>query len=282
MDKNEVAEVEQVEQPTEAETSETTEQEEGAEPSQQEEPTADPAAEPEKKENKVQKRIDEITRARRQAEAEAEYWRKVATGDIQPPKQEPQQPQGDFIPPGYPAEPALDAFEDWDAYNRAMVRWEAGRLLAERDYQAEQTKAKTAKQTVLDGHAARMEAATAKYEDMDEVFALAPAISFNNTTWDAIIESDQSADIAYHLAKNPQEAERIVSLSPVQQIKEIARLEDKFKGASAPVKRVSQAPKPVNPVGDAGEAPAVDPDKMSDDEWLKFERERLAKLGRRY
>lgn len=274
---------EEVEQPTEVETSEPTDQEGGAEPSEQEETPASPAAEPEPKRNKVQERIDEITRARRQAEQEAEYWRKVATGEIKPPPQQEAQPQGDFIPPGYPAEPTLDAFDDYDQYNRALVRWEAGRIIAERDHAAEQEKAKNAQKAVHDSHAARVKAAKeTKYSDWDELALVAPPMAFSDDAFSAILESDQSADIAYHLFKNPAEITRLNGLSRVQQIKEVTRLEDKFKATPQPVKRVSQAPTPLNPIGEGGDPAPKDPDKMSDEEWLAYERKRLAALGRRY
>ena len=236
------------------------------------------------KQKGVQKRIDEITRARRQAESEAEYWRKVATGEIKPPQQvqQPQPESEDFVPPGFPPEPNLDAFDDYEKYNRALVRWEAGRIIAARDYQSEQSKVHAAKQTVIRGHAARMDAARAKYQDLDEVIDAADVV-FPQSTFDVIVESDQSAEIAYHLAKNPAESARIAALSPVQQIKELARLEDKFKATTPqPIKRVTQAPTPISALGGNGEIAGKDPEKMSDEEWLAYERNRVAKLGRRY
>lgn len=259
------------------EVSEITEAVEVAEASEQAEPV-EPAEDPVKREKGIQKRINELTREKHEARAEAEYYRNLAA-------QAPQaaQLQGDFIPPGFPAEPALDSFDDYDQYNRALVRWEASRLLAERDHQAEQGKAQAARQTVAQAHAARVEAVQEKYQDFDETVAAAPNISFNDSTYSAIVESDQSADIVYHLAKNPAEAYRLHGLPPVQQIKEIARLEDKFKASPAqPVKRVTQAPTPINAIGGNGEAAGKDPDKMSDAEWLAHERARVGKLGRRY
>jgi hypothetical protein len=273
-----------VEETTGTEVPESTVEVEAAEASEQVgavEPV-EQAEDPAKKEKGVQKRFNELTAARHRAENEAEYWRKVAAGEIKPNQPQPEQQQGDFIPPGYPAEPALDGFDDYDQYNRALVRWEAGRLLAERDHVSEQTKAQAAQKATLSSHGARMEAAKERYADLDEVFAEAPQIAFNDSTFSAIVESDQSADIAYHLAKNPAEAARISALSPVKQIMEIARLEDRFKVSPAPVKRISQAPTPLNPIGGNGAVVQKDPDKMNDAEWLAYERARVGKLGRRY
>jgi hypothetical protein len=260
-----------------AEAPEVTVEVEAAEASEQVEVVeqVEQVEDPAKKEKGVQKRINELTAARRAAEAE-----NARLMGLLEERQAP--PQGDFIPPGYPAEPALDSFDDYDQYNRALVRWEAGRLLAERDHVSEQTKAQAAQKATLSSHGARMEAAKEKYADLDEVFAEAPQIAFNDSTFSAIVESDQSADIAYHLAKNPAEASRISALSPVKQIMEIARLEDKFKAAPAQVKRISQAPTPLNPIGGSGVVVQKDPDKMNDAEWLAYERQRVSKLGRRY
>lgn len=272
-------EFEQVVEPAAAEPAEPAVEAEPAPadiPAEPEEPAEDPV----KKEKGIQKRINELTREKHEARAEAEYYRKLAE------QAQPSQPQDDFIPPGFPAEPVLDQFEDYDQYNRALVRWEANRILAERDHKAEQGKAQAAKQTVMQAHAARVEAVQEKYTDFDEAIASAPDISFNDGTFSAIVESDQSADIVYHLAKNPAEAYRLHGLSPVQQIKEIARLEDKFSAApEKPVKRVSQAPTPINALNGTSEAAASskEPDAaLNPAAWSAWEAARVKKLGRRY
>jgi len=276
MDEDQV--IEPQPEPNEAEASELAE--EVAEPAPAE-PTAEELTA--KKENRVQKRIDEITREKHEARQEAEYWKqqalKTATPEPPPP---PVVSKTDFIPPGYDPKPILDQFEDWDQYNEAMIQWNVGKVLAVRDYQAEQRKATEAKQTAAQNHKARMEAAKGKYDDFDEVVASAPDISFPmQSTFDAIAESEQSADLVYYFSSKPEEAARINALSPVQQIKEIAKLETKFAATDPkPIKRVTQAPQPINAI-ESGDA-VVDIDKLEGEEWLKAEKARLAKLGRRY
>lgn len=53
------------------------------------------------------------------------------------------------------------------------------------------------------------------------------------------------------------------------------------EGKEAPVKRITQAPAPINPVGGKSNT-EPDPSKMSDDEWHAYERDRLKKQGRLY
>lgn len=72
--------------------------------------------------------------------------------------------------------------------------------------------------------------------------------------------------VLYQLGKNPEEAERVLSLSPIKMAVELSKL-----GASAPGKQpppLSKAPDPIKPI--SGNA-VVTPDdgKLSDDEWWR-------------
>jgi len=266
-------------EPTEPEASEPTEPIEGAEPSTDE--PAEPTPVPAKKENRVQARIDEITREKYAAKQEAEYWKKVATGEIKP--QPAPQPvhQPTLAIPNLPPEPNQDDFEDWNDYNKALAIWGGKVALAEQTFTTQQKQQQEAQQAVYKTHQDRVTAAKAKYPDFDEVVALAPDIRFNDLSYGAILESDQSADLQYYFSSKPEEAARINALLPVQQIKEIAKLETKFASTAQPVKRATQAPQPINPIGGSGSG-VVDPDKMTDEQWIEHERKRLAAMGRRY
>jgi hypothetical protein len=262
-------------EPAAAEPVEATEVIEGAEPSEGVETVVEPPA---KKENRVQERFDQITREKYEARAEANRLQ----SELDAIKKQSAPPQTDFIPPGFPAEPQLDSFDDYDQYNRALVRWEAGRIIAEEKYQTIQAERQKAGKAVVDTYKARVEAAKQTHTDWDEVIAIAPDFVYPQTTVDTILESEQGAEIQYYLAANPAEAERVHKLNPVQQIKEIARLEVKFsKQDAAPTKRVSQAPSPIAPVG-GNDSGIVDIDKLEGEAWLAADKARLAKLGRRY
>lgn len=258
-------------EPAAAEPADNTDEPSGAEPT---EPEA-----PKPKENRVQARIDEITRARRNAEAEAEYWRNVATGGTKQPQQAAQ-PEPEALPPGFPTKPTIDQFDDYDQYVEALGEWSAEKTIAKREYAASRKQHEQAQQTVRETYSKRVEAAKVKYADWDEVVALSD-VAVTNTTLDAILESEQGPDISYFLLTNPAEAARLRGLSQIQQIKEIAKLETKFAGATAPVKRVTQAPAPINAIGGSDKG-ILDMDKLEGEEWAKAERERVRKLGRRY
>jgi hypothetical protein len=50
----------------------------------------------------------------------------------------------------------------------------------------------------------------------------------------AVRDADNSHEIAYYLGNNPQEYDRIAKLSPVKQVKEIGKIEQKLSGNPAP------------------------------------------------
>ena len=62
---------------------------------------------------------------------------------------------------------------------------------------------------------------------------------------EAITDLPNGHDVFYHLGKNPEEAERVLSMSPVKMAMEIAKLGDKIAKPAA--KQISQAPRPVKP-----------------------------------
>lgn len=73
---------------------------------------------------------------------------------------------------------------------------------------------------------------------------------------EAIVDSDQSVKLTVHLVAHPEEASRIAALSPARQAAELGKLEAKL---SAPtVKKPSNAPAPITPVGAKGSSVTTD------------------------
>lgn len=70
---------------------------------------------------------------------------------------------------------------------------------------------------------------------------------------EAIKESEHGPDLAYHLAKHPDEARRIAGLSPYSQIRELGRIEAGLAPASVPqTKPATGAPEPPPQARGAG------------------------------
>ncbi len=90
---------------------------------------------------------------------------------------------------------------------------------------------------------------------------------------EAIARSENGALVAYHLMKNPRESARLYHADPVTALIEIGKIAATVK--PAPVKRVSQAPQPVQTVSGSPGNPAPDLGSLSfkDYERLRNEQE---------
>jgi hypothetical protein len=60
---------------------------------------------------------------------------------------------------------------------------------------------------------------------------------------EAILDSEQAAQLVHYLTANQAEAQRIAALSPARQVKELARIEDRL--AQPPEQQEPEAPKPT-------------------------------------
>lgn len=199
----------------------------------------------------VQKRIDELTRARYETEErarqdiervrqEAEYWRQQA-------EQAKQQ-----IGP-----PRADQFQDYEAYLRAAAQFEAQKVTDERLAAAQ--KAQWEQQQRQQQEMAQFQAqqryqaelnsklaeAQKKFPDFLDVVTSPELPGLQGTpAFGAIFESEQGAEVLYYLGKNPAKAHQIMSLSPLAQVREIGRIEAALSAGNT----VSKAPPPPESV----------------------------------
>jgi hypothetical protein len=216
----------------------------------------------------VQPRIDELTRARREAEREAAYWRARATAG------QTGQEQAQSPAPAASTKPTPDQFGDYGAYVEALTDWKTEQALLKREAdhakaQEAATKAKTWDE--------RQGAARTAMPDYDEVVGGSDTPVAQHVI-DAILESENGPGLVYHLAKNPDVAERLNGMSPLAAARELGKLEASLQkaatagqgSAAAPqqqAKEVSKAPAPVKPLGQ-GRATPVDLSKSSMDDYI--------------
>jgi hypothetical protein len=113
-----------------------------------------------------------------------------------------------------------------------------------------------------------------KYEDFQELIE-SDGLKISPVMRDAILEADNRVEISYFLGKNPKEAARISRLTPIRQVAEIARIEDKLNAKAPPTKKPSAAPAPVEPVGGTATV-TTDFSKISDTgEFIRKRQEKL-------
>lgn len=231
-----------------------------------------------KKKPWFQKRIDEVTRQRHEAERRAERLEQMlqrvidqanlTNRTVQPGQQPPAQPaQSEFIPTR--PRPTREQYEfDEDRYIDAVYEWNTEQRAAKDAHSrraTEQRQAVVNFETEFNRRKADMvSAGSAKYPDFQSVIESVPADVFNIETALAITETDSPADVAYHLARNPDEAARIAKLPPLKKAVELGKISTKITQTAKPT---TTAPPPPNPVG--GRTPASKSESaMTMEEWV--------------
>lgn len=148
----------------------------------------------------------------------------------------------------------------------------AEQIIAEREQQKQQRQ-------LQEQYYEREESALEKYDDFQQV-AYNPTLPVTDHMALAIQASDQGPDVLYWLGSNPKEAARISALHPVQQAREIGKIEARLE-ANPPARKTSSAPAPISPVtrptGGAKAIDTTDPrsiGQMSTSEWIEAERQR--------
>ena len=164
-----------------------------------------------------------------------------------------------------------EAFQDDEAYLKAQIKQlaeqEADKIVAERQARQEAERR-------IESIQQKVEKAAERYPDFQAVVSN-PTLPINEVMVEFIAESDQGAEVAYFLGKNPGKAYEISQMSPVRAGRELAKIEADL--ASRPA-RVSRAPEPINPVGNRGRASSSSLPSDDDDieTWMRKERARAA------
>lgn len=196
----------------------------------------DPAKPPKKT---FQERMDEKTRLQREAERER---------DAERAEKEALRAEIEALKAKVPHEDPSD-----DSYIEEIVE----RRLTQREMERQAQEQETT-------WTQRQSAAAEKYDDYFEVviegadkgtWACSPLMA------DTMKTSEQGADVAYHLAKNPDEARRIAALDPISQVRELGKLEVKLTltPAAPQGKTATTAPEPPLQARGGGGKFKVDP-----------------------
>lgn len=180
-------------------------------------------------------------------------------------------------------EPSLADFDyDLEAYNRAHARWVVREELKQDRERAEAASAQKTQHEVLTAYQERALQFEAEHPDyLEAVDTFFATYQPSQQVQMAVIRHERGPEIAYYIANNDDEAWNIANTLPQNAEAAIARLVKRMDAtqqapipAPAPqVRTISQAPAPTPKVG--GRSVAVPPpEKMTDDDWYKADRER--------
>ena len=236
----------------------------------QQETTEEPEESEEKKRSRFQRRLDRQKAARVEAETENRMLReRLAILEA----------QNRPAPKADSEAPKISDFSDIESYTAAVAEFKAQKILESRISEMQQKQHEMAtrqhQEQITSAWSERVAKTADEFPDWEEVAADTDA-QITEVMQRAILESDVGPRVAYFLAKHPEEADRIARMSPVRQIAEIGKLEDKVSSLKPTAKKPSAAPAPISPVTGRAKAATGLTDDLSVDDWLR-ERQRQLK-----
>jgi len=234
--------------------------------------------------NPVQPRINELTRAAREAQRERDYWKAIATTTNPP-----------APAPAAPKKPEASEFADYGEYVEALAEFKAdqkvAQALSERDERAQHESSAARVATTWEGRQAEFRKTAPDY---DTVMQGADNVNIAAHVGQILMDSDHGPAIAYQLAKNPALADRLNALTPTAAAREVGRMEAGIAApspspappptASAPAAslgaRTTSAPPPAKTTAAAPSAQA-DLSKLSMDDYVAARKAQGASWSRR-
>lgn len=182
----------------------------------------------------------------------------------------PTSPPSPAAPVSGATPPSPEAFATHAQYVQAVAQW----TVEQHEAVKEATTTATHIQTAWDQQEAQ---AKTKFADYDEAIA-ADTTRYHPAVLHALQTSEQGAEVAYHLATHPEEAQRIAALAPGAALRALGRLEAQLQAApvaaaatSTPTPTPTPLPTPLAPVGGAGPGGStVSPDQLPYDEYVAW------------
>jgi hypothetical protein len=198
-------------------------------------------------------------------------------------------------PPPAAKEPTVDDYKqpdgsiDWVKFQKDTADYTRKQALEDFRKEQAETRAAVEREAQIERLRQNAEATRKKHPDFDQVMTRihgtaedkVPAFVLNY-----IQESESSAEIAYHLAKNPEVSQKIAKMKPILGIAELGRLEDSLvkppiAAANAPAapsvtprSERGGAPAPITPLdGEGSGGINTDPSKMSYKELRAYHRD---------
>lgn len=234
------------------------------------------AAEGKKPPRGVQKRLDELTKQREEANRRAEALQAsldAALALAKKPEVKEEIPEL--------KQPARADFEDPAEWEAAVIQYasdlatqnarqEIQKSLAERERLQNEEAQLTKQRQLQEAYKGRIETTKSKYADFEEVAERAD-VSLPMPVVRAILTQEDGPDIQYYFGKNPDEAKRFLEMQisgepdVMRQLYELGKISASLK---TPKPSLSNAPPPLTPHKPGATSKAKDPSEESMDEYV--------------
>jgi hypothetical protein len=210
------------------------------------------ATEERKRNPKLELRFEKITKQREEARQEAKRERE-ARESLEAKVRELEgkvSPKAETQPTG---EPKPENFSDMYEYAKALTDYRVEQRLGEEKQKEAQAKQQAEREKVINAWTDRVKAAKSEMPDFDDMVGSADVV-VSNEVRDAIFESEVGPRILYHLAENPEFAEKLSGMTVASALRNIGKLEAQYEKTEPTSKTVvgkSKAPAPINPIRSA-------------------------------
>jgi hypothetical protein len=211
----------------------------------------------EHKENRVQRRIDRLTREKYELKARAEIAERLLAQQAQPTQQA-------------------------QAPTREQFATEAQYIEALTDYKVREAvqKIPIPQQQVQPLNAEPEEKVREINPDYDEIMDDAADVRVPDAAAEAMVQSPLLNHLRYYMAKNPDKAADLFRMSPASAAREVGKIEARIEADIAekrkPVtKKPTSAKPPIEPPERTGDSGKIDKSKLTDEAWFKMEQKKL-------
>lgn len=199
------------------------------------------------KKKSFNERMSEVTAQRNAAREEAERAR--AEKDELRAKLEALQVKAEPIEAS--DRPDRAKFSSQEDYEDALTDWKADQRIAKREREQAEAQAKAEFAEVTKQWTDRCEEAKKEIEDFATVMDAAD-IQISDVVHQALLRSKNGPQLAYFLAKHPDEAKKVNRMHPIDAIRHLDTLERELMEDAEPEKpksvQRSKAPEPITPV----------------------------------
>jgi hypothetical protein len=219
------------------------------------------AVEDRKQNPKLEKRFSEITKQREAAKAEAQTER-LARQELEAKLREYEAKAKPQAEPVAEQEPQPDQFSDMYEYAKALTDYRVDQRMNEEKQKEVQAKVQAERDKVINTWAKRVESAKSEMPDFEDMVGSADVV-VSNEVRDAIFESEVGPRILYHLAENPEIADKLQGMTLTKALATIGKLEAQFEKTEPQTKPTvgrSKAPAPINPIKASANGPITELD----------------------
>lgn len=206
-----------------------------------------------KRKNGFQRRVDKLNARITASQQETEFWRRQALKGASDSKPEAQIETKPAATEGKPKPDDYDTHADWV---EAVVDWKSDQKLKDRDQKLEKSRIESDQAKVVETYSERAKSFAAKTPDYDEVLSDVDDIPLSAAIREIVLSSENGPELAYELAKNREECARICKLPPLAAAREMGKIESRLASSASEIKaepkKITNAPKPLEPVGGSG------------------------------